>query len=182
MLGLYAIMSGLTQAGLAARLSFTQTTLSRYEAGHLGCPRTIIWWRSRRVLNRPLSFFYRDDRRYATSGFYHRKRSRLSAKDGKRVNAQVNDLRIQANMLLYEAQIESAYRFHQLGSVVCGSPEHSARSYASYGNCRRGRFGMSCPRSNRPEALYFRANLGPTGSMGLVNGRWIIRTLHLCFS
>jgi len=126
MLGLARDYLGMTQAGLAARLSFTQTTLSRYEAGILDVPDDHLV-EIAQVLNRPLSFFFRDDRVYATSGFYHRKRTKLSAKDRKRVHAQVNDLRIQANMLLHEAQIESAYRFHQLGSAVCGSPERSAR-------------------------------------------------------
>jgi transcriptional regulator with XRE-family HTH domain len=126
MLGLARDYVGFTQAGLAARLSFTQTTLSRYEAGIVDIPHDHLV-EIAQVLDRPLSFFYRDDRIYATSAFYHRKRSKLSAKDGKRIGAQVNDLRIQANMLLFEAQIESAYRFHHLGSVVCGSPEHSAR-------------------------------------------------------
>ena len=56
MLGLARDYLGMTQAGLAARLSFTQTTLSRYEAGILDVPDNHLV-EIARVLNRPLSFF-----------------------------------------------------------------------------------------------------------------------------
>jgi Zn-dependent peptidase ImmA (M78 family) len=118
--------AGYTQTSLSKELSFTQATLSRYESGLLDIHDEHLA-EIARILHRPLSFFYRQERLYGASGFYHRKRTRLSMKELKRIHAQVNDLRIQSSILLQDAEIESAYCFHRLGAGVCTSPEDAAR-------------------------------------------------------
>lgn len=117
---------GHTQTSLSRELSFTQASLSRYESGLLDIPEEHLI-EIANALNRPLSFFYRQERLYGASGLYHRKRSHLSAKELRRIHAQVNDLRIQSSILLEEAEIESAYSFHRLGPGVTATPEEAAQ-------------------------------------------------------
>lgn len=117
---------GLSQTGLAKRLSFTQSTLSRYESGLLEVPEEHLGELAR-VLGRPSSFFSRWESLYSSSSMHHRKQAGLSMRDTRRVHAQINDMRIQATQLLEDAEIESQSRFHRLDLVKAGSPEAVAR-------------------------------------------------------
>lgn len=117
---------GMSQSALAEAVGVAQATISRYEAGlvtpiedHLG--------RIARLLDRPVSYFFLEERMYGASSMFHRKRKSLSVKEEKRIHAQVNELRIHAAVLLREAEIESKFSFHRLALGPEG-PEKAAQT------------------------------------------------------
>ena len=116
---------GLSQAKVAEAVGVKQATISRYEAG-LVTPLPEHLDRIATALDRPLSFFYLDERMYGASSMFHRARKSLSVKEEKIIHAQVNELRIRAAVLLGEAEIESRFSFHRL-TLGPDGPEHAAR-------------------------------------------------------
>lgn len=126
MLVLARELSGLSQADLAERLSVNQTTVSRYESGLFDVPPDHLKTISE-ILQRPLSFFFWQERLYCASSMYHRKNRKISASEMKAIDAKVNLLRIQGARLLMRAKVTSAYSFHRLDVAKCGGPEGCAK-------------------------------------------------------
>lgn len=118
--------SGHTQSSLAALLSFSQGTLSRYESGLATIPLHHAE-EVARVTDRPLTFFYREAKVYGSTELHHRKRKSISLRELRQVHALVNEVRIQAYTLLAEAEIESDHRFYRLQVSRFGTPEGVAR-------------------------------------------------------
>lgn len=117
---------GMTQRALAARLSLTQATISRYESGWVEIPGDHLDALSA-VLGRPRSFFLWNERLYGASCLYHRRKQRITLKELNKIHAQVNILRIQAARLLEFTKISSDYSFYRLDIHKLGSPEEAAR-------------------------------------------------------
>jgi len=119
-------LAGETQSSMATKLSFSQGTLSRYESGLLSVPDEHLN-EIATTLDRPLSFFHRDAKLYGSSGFFHRKQSRLTQKELRRIHAHANEMRIRADLLLREAEVETDARFYRLPREKYGTPEAAAR-------------------------------------------------------
>jgi Zn-dependent peptidase ImmA (M78 family)/transcriptional regulator with XRE-family HTH domain len=119
-------LCGMSQAALAKALSLSQTTVSRYEAGLIEAPvdhlRAIAV-----VLQRPVSFFYWQEKLYGASCMYHRKNRKLSAADMQVIDAKVNLLRMQGARLLGRAKVTSSYSFHRLDALARGGPHACAK-------------------------------------------------------
>jgi len=79
-----------------------------------------------RALDRPLSFFFLGERAYNASATYHRTRRSLTVGEERQIQAQVNEMRIHASVLLNEAEIESRYSFYRL-PLDDGGPEKAAQ-------------------------------------------------------
>lgn len=116
---------GMSQSALAKTISSTQATVSRYESG-LITPIEEHLSRIADALDRPLSFFFLEERTYGASSMFHRRRKNLTLTEEKRIHAQVNELRIRASILLIEAEIESRFCFHRLALDQDG-PEKAAQ-------------------------------------------------------
>jgi len=116
---------GRSQGELAEAISVNRTTLLRYESGMIDVPPDRLKAIAS-FLGYPISFFYMAERVYGASCLYHRKRSSLSARQLKKIHAQVNILRMRAVILLDEAAIESDNRFHRLDLKQYSTPEKAA--------------------------------------------------------
>lgn len=117
---------GYTQSELALAVSITQSSLSRYEAGAVEIP-TEDLQAIAKYLDYPIQFFCQKDRLYDTNCLFHRKRQNLSARELRKIHAQVNILRIQVGRLLADAEIESTNRFHRIDMLKVGGPESAAQ-------------------------------------------------------
>lgn len=116
---------GLSQSSLAEIANVAQASVSRYESG-LVIPLPEHLDRISEALDRPVSYFYLEERTYGASSMFHRKKKVLSVKEERRIHAQVNELRIHAAVLLNEAEIESKFRFHRL-AIDGDGPERAAQ-------------------------------------------------------
>lgn len=116
---------GLTQIDLAREMDITQATISRYEAGAVDVPDEHLE-KLAGILRRPTSFFFWEEGLYSASCLYHRRRQSMSARELKKVHAQVNILRIQATKLLRYTEIQSVYTFHRINMEKCGGPAAAA--------------------------------------------------------
>jgi Zn-dependent peptidase ImmA (M78 family)/transcriptional regulator with XRE-family HTH domain len=117
---------GMSQTALAEALSITQATVSRYESGLLQ-PTAEHIAKIAAEFDRPEGFFFLGHKLYNASCMYHRKRKSLTVRDEKRIHAQVNELRINATILLADAEIQSRFAFHRLDASKCG-PEGAAQT------------------------------------------------------
>jgi len=117
---------GLTQKELAEAISLTPATVSRYESGLVEVPLPQVSLLAK-VLKRPESFFFWDERLYGASCFYHRKLKSLSMRELNMIHARVNLLRMQAVRLLHRAKVRANYSFHRLESDRYGGPEGCAQ-------------------------------------------------------
>jgi len=109
---------------LADKLGLNHSTLSRYEGGQISVPEALIAQLAG-ILNRPERYFYRPGKIYSASGLYHRKRSRIAARELSRIHAVVNELRLQAAALLEYAHVDSDNEFFRLDYK--GDPEWAAK-------------------------------------------------------
>jgi Zn-dependent peptidase ImmA (M78 family)/DNA-binding XRE family transcriptional regulator len=119
-------LCGVTQVELAESLGLTQATVSRYESGLIDVPKEHLSAISK-ILGRPESFFFWQDRLYGDSSLFHRKGRNLSASVLRMIHAKVNLHRIQASRMLKHARIKSSYAFHRLDQKTHGGPEGCAR-------------------------------------------------------
>jgi Zn-dependent peptidase ImmA (M78 family)/DNA-binding XRE family transcriptional regulator len=117
---------GMSQSAFAEAIGSTQATVSRYESGLITPPDEHLS-RIAETLDRPVSFFFLEERMYGASSMFHRKKKNLTVKEEKRIHAQVNELRIRASILLLEAEIESRFSFHRLALDEQG-PEKTAQT------------------------------------------------------
>jgi Zn-dependent peptidase ImmA (M78 family)/DNA-binding XRE family transcriptional regulator len=116
---------GIFQSALAKTVGLTQATISRYESGLVEPPGEHVE-KIAVALDRPVSYFFMDERLYAASSLFHRKRQSLSVREEKRIHAQVNELRIRCAVLLREAEIRCKFQFHRLDATK-RTPEYIAR-------------------------------------------------------
>jgi Zn-dependent peptidase ImmA (M78 family)/DNA-binding XRE family transcriptional regulator len=126
MIGLARDLRGMTQAELAEAMAVNQATISRYESGLSDAPQDHLDAIAR-ILERPCSFFYWQDRLYDASCLYHRKNRRISASELRLIHAKVNLLRLQSSRLRQRAKVTSNYSFHRLDPKKFGGPEGCAR-------------------------------------------------------
>ena len=115
----------LSQTTFAAKLNLKQATLSRYESGLQEIPEDVIGAIAG-ISGRPRSFFEWNERSYGTSGTFYRRRKRISARDLRKVQAEVNVFRMQAHRLLQFSEIETRYSFHRLDTDEVGGPSGAA--------------------------------------------------------
>lgn len=95
---------GLTQTVLAKKSGITQYNISRYEGGLIPIPEVALK-RLSEVLKHSLSFFYQQDRRHATDLFY-RKRKALPVAHLRKIEAEMNILRMHVEQLLRNVEID----------------------------------------------------------------------------
>lgn len=100
----------LTQSALAKELGVTQGTLSKIEGGVIVCP-SDLHSKISSVLGFPREFFCADEQVHGVGTEAHhcmyRRRASMSAKTLKRIEAEVNILRMNLNKLLLGAEIET---------------------------------------------------------------------------
>ena len=72
-----------------------------------------------RVLNLPRQFFVQSDQVYGlgTHAYVYRKRQKISAQQRKRIEAQVNLLRMHTDQMLRSVDIQSPHRIPQLATT-----------------------------------------------------------------
>lgn len=100
----------LTQSALAKELGVTQGTLSKVEGGIMSCPQELIPALSE-TLKFPESFFYVANQVHGVGTEAHhcmyRRRSAVSAKALKRIEAEVNIMRMNLERLLEAAEVQA---------------------------------------------------------------------------
>lgn len=113
---------GLTQEELAARIGIYQAKMSKYESGILEIAQDDLIKISEE-LGYDLDFFYQSDRIYGLGGsmlfdggptIFNRKKTSVPVATQKKVQAQVNVLRMQVERLLRGAEIDSVNKFDPL--------------------------------------------------------------------
>jgi Zn-dependent peptidase ImmA (M78 family)/transcriptional regulator with XRE-family HTH domain len=106
---------GLTQIQLAEATSVQQATISKYETGFSNISEEHLE-QFANVLEYPKEFFYLPEQRYGfgTSCTYHRKQKTISGIDLKRLQAELNILRIRVSRLLDGADVEYANQIQPL--------------------------------------------------------------------
>ncbi|MFO0957374.1 MAG: XRE family transcriptional regulator [Isosphaeraceae bacterium] len=116
---------GMSQSALAAATGLKQYAISRFESG-LAVPTADQLLLIGEALDRPVGFLQLEEQTYGASATYHRSR-KLTMGEERRIQAQVNELRIHASTLLREAEIESRFSFHRL-KLDEGGPEKAAQT------------------------------------------------------
>ena len=103
-------LRGLTQTELSKITTIKQAHISRYEAGLRTVPDKDVTTIAE-ALNLPTSFFYRFGQRYGVeaSELYHRKRQAASIADLKRLDAQINRVRLDVQLLSESVDVDSPY-------------------------------------------------------------------------
>lgn len=167
---------GLTQSELAEAVRLTQATISRYESGLVEIPHGHLALIARH-LSRPESFFFWRERLYNASCLYHRKQSRLTVRDLKRIHARVNVLRIQATRLLEFAEIETHYRFHRLDVTRLGGPEAVSRKLRQLWQLPTGPIRSMVDVIERAGGIVFRCPFGTRKVWGI--SQWPLDTPDL---
>jgi Zn-dependent peptidase ImmA (M78 family)/transcriptional regulator with XRE-family HTH domain len=149
---------GMFQATLAKAIGSTQATVSRYESG-LITPTDEHLEKIAAALERPLSFFFLEERTYGASSMFHRRRKNLTVAEEKRIHAQVNELRIRASILLLEAEIETRFSFHRLTLDQHG-PEKTAQTIRQLWQLPDGPIRSVVSAIERAGAIVFRCPFG----------------------
>ena len=119
---------GLTQAGLAKRLGLQQGAVSKMEGGILGISDEMLDDISRE-LDLPRRFFLQAGPIYGlgSHAYVYRKRQRMSARDRKRIEAQVNLLRLHVERMLESLDVDAPQRIPEMPIVDANkSPEQIA--------------------------------------------------------
>jgi Zn-dependent peptidase ImmA (M78 family)/transcriptional regulator with XRE-family HTH domain len=118
---------GLTQAGLAERLSVSQAMVSKIEAG-IAMPEATIIEKLASTLGYPLAFFFQVDPVIGAgpSELYHRKRQTTPSKLLRKVYAEVNVQRMHIARLL--RSLDVACNVPKLTTDEFKSPEDIARA------------------------------------------------------
>lgn len=168
-------LAGLSQSALAKMVSTTQATLSRFESG-LMVPSAEHVARVAEALERPVGFFYLSERTYAASSMFHRKRKGLTIAEEKKIHAQVNQLRIQAAILLREADIESKFQFHRLG-LDDGGPEKAAQTLRQVWQLPDGPIRSVVGSIERAGGIVFRCPFGSDRIDGI--SQWPLDSDHV---
>lgn len=103
---------GMTQAQLAKAVNLSQAEISRYESDMRNVSDEHLE-RIADVLDYPRAFFYQQGQRYGlgSSGFYHRKRKTVPARDLNKINARLNILRFMVDRLLEGVDIGNLQPF-----------------------------------------------------------------------
>jgi Zn-dependent peptidase ImmA (M78 family)/transcriptional regulator with XRE-family HTH domain len=106
---------GMTQTELADALSVTQGKISKYENGMLLVSDDDLE-RLTKVLNYTAEFFFQKDQVYGlgSSFLFHRQRKDVPVLLQKKIQAQVNILRVQVERLLRGAEIAAGNQFEPL--------------------------------------------------------------------
>lgn len=132
----------LTQERLAAMLSCTQATLSKYETGALLVSDEHLAALAR-ALEYPEEFFFQEDQvRWVGSGcMYNRKRQSLTATEYRRLVARVNVLRLSIWRLLHTVEIGAENTFVRMDIAEFGTPQKIAAMTRSAWNLPPGPIG-----------------------------------------
>lgn len=106
---------GLTQSDLASATGISQSQLSKFEGGLQAVPDELLH-KIASVVDYPKSLFFRSDplKGFGVSFICHRKQSAASAGELRKLQAQLNKLRIEVSSLLRGGQIENESRFHAM--------------------------------------------------------------------
>lgn len=103
----------LTQSALAKQLGITQGTLSKIEGGIMACPPDVLSKVSQ-ALDFPEDFFQVAEQIHGVGTEAHhcmyRRRASVTAKTLKRIEAEINILRINLSRLLEAAEVQTAAR------------------------------------------------------------------------
>ena len=121
---------GLTQADLAKRLGVQQGTISKIEGQVVGISHEILAKLSQ-ALDFPVQFFMQRDDVYGlgTHAYVYRKRQKITAPIRKRIEAQVNLLRIHADRMFDSLDVRSPQRIPQVAIADSNdSPEQIANA------------------------------------------------------
>jgi Zn-dependent peptidase ImmA (M78 family)/transcriptional regulator with XRE-family HTH domain len=127
MLALARESRGLTQSDLARLLGVSQGYVSKAEAGLLA-PTDDVLARLGSVLDYPASFFYLRDPIYGpgVTEFWHRKRQSATARELRRIYAEINKRVMHVHRLLRGAEIPDDFPRFDLDEL--GSPKEVARA------------------------------------------------------
>jgi Zn-dependent peptidase ImmA (M78 family)/transcriptional regulator with XRE-family HTH domain len=106
---------GMSQTDLARTINVTQGKISKYENGMLHVAEEDLE-RTARVLDYTTDFFFQQDRIYGlgSSFLFNRKRKTTPLQAQKRIQAQINVLRMQVERLLRGAEMETENQFEPL--------------------------------------------------------------------
>lgn len=116
----------LTQTALARELAWSQSKLSKIEAGQL-TPSPADVERIARALQYPREFFGQTDELVGAGiSMFHRKRQSLPARDQRRIHALINVIRLQVSKLTRSVEIQTTRAFPCLDVREYGSPERVA--------------------------------------------------------
>ena len=106
---------GLTQGELARLLDVSQGKISKYESGILNMSLEDLKAAAKR-LDYPLDFFAQQEpvRGAGSSCLYHRKRQSMPVQELRRMQAEINVIRLQVSRLLRGAEIETENKFYRM--------------------------------------------------------------------
>ena len=120
---------GLTQSGLAEAMEVSQGKISKYESGMLAVSGDDLKKLSK-ILDYPLEFFYQQDviKSAGSNCMYHRKRQSMPVQELRRIQAEINVIRMQVKRLLRGAEIEAENKFYRMDIDDFGNcPEEIAQ-------------------------------------------------------
>ncbi len=120
---------GLTQGDLAGLLGVSQGKISKYESGLLSVSPDVLKALSKQ-LDYPPDFFLQQDpvRGAGSSCLYHRKRQSMPVQELRRIQAEINVIRLQVSRLLRGAEIDTENKFYRMDiEDYDNSPEEVAR-------------------------------------------------------
>ena len=106
---------GLTQGDLARLVGVSQGKISKYESGILNVSSDDIKVLAKQ-LDYPPDFFTQQDpvRGAGSSCLYHRKRQSMPVQELRRIQAEINVIRLQVARLLRGAEIETENKFYRM--------------------------------------------------------------------
>lgn len=132
---------GMTQEQLGRELGVTQATIAKIEGGLKGVSEIQAESLSK-ALDFPFSFFQQNEELlgFGSSAYYYRKKAVLTAIDRKRIQGQVNLMRIHLKTFLQSVDVEASRKlpFFDLDEEFNGSPSQAAISLRSYWNLPDG--------------------------------------------
>lgn len=120
-------LRGYTQKQLAEESGVDQAEISRYEGGRVVSERDLRAIAT--ALNFPISFFYREGKRYSMESgeMFHRKRKLVTKTELMPIHAKMNLLRLNAQRLLEVADVDAPYHIPPYDPKVT-TPEEIAEA------------------------------------------------------